>query len=105
MEFYDAEIPMMFYWMRTKGERFRCSKSLGVNKDFVTQRATDNSFYWLTTDDIQQRYLNSDTTWRNSVPLATLRAKIRLDIGVISVGTVGLKNFTVWLAKMAPAKA
>jgi pimeloyl-ACP methyl ester carboxylesterase len=104
-EFYGAEVPMMFDWMRNKKREFPLQQigvgviAGSVNKDFVTQRATDNSFYWLTTDGIKPRYVNSETDWHNSVPSATLRAKIILDQGAISVETVGLSNATVWLGR------
>jgi pimeloyl-ACP methyl ester carboxylesterase len=99
-EFYGAEVPSMFDWMRNKKREFPLQQiGVGVGKDFVTQRTTDNSFYWLTTDGVKPRYVNNETAWHNSVPSATLRAKIILDQGAISVETVGLNNVTVWLGR------
>jgi pimeloyl-ACP methyl ester carboxylesterase len=100
VEWYGGEVPMMFDWMRNKKRAFPLQQiGVGVGKDLVTQRATDNSFYWLTTDGIKPRYVNSETAWHNSVPSATLRARIILDTGVISVETVGLSNATLWLGR------
>ena len=100
VEFYSAEIPSMFDWMRNKKREFPLQQlGVGVGKDLVTQRATDNSFYWLTTSGILPRYINSENPWHNSIPSATLRAKIILDQGAISVETVGLSNVTVWLGR------
>jgi pimeloyl-ACP methyl ester carboxylesterase len=105
VEWYGGEVPMMFDWMRNKKREFPLQQigvgvaGAGMNKDLVTQRATDNSFYWLTTEGIKPRYINSETAWRNNVPSATLRARIILDDGAISVETVGLSNVTLWLGR------
>ncbi len=100
VEFYTGEIPFMFDWMRNKKREFPLQQvGVGVGKDLVTLRTTDNRFYWLTTDGLKPHYINRETAWRNGVPLATLRAKIILDEGAISVETVGLSNVAVWLGR------
>jgi pimeloyl-ACP methyl ester carboxylesterase len=100
VEWYGGEVPMMFDWMRNKKREFPLQQiGVGLNKDLVTQRATDNSFYWLTTEGIKPRHINSETAWHYGIPSATLRARIILDEGVISVETVGLSQVTVWLGR------
>ncbi len=100
VEFFGGEIPLMFDWMRNKKREFPLQQmGVGVGKDFVTQRATDDSFYWVTVGGIQPRYINSETNWHNKTPTAMLRAKIILNDGVISVETAGLGQATVWLGR------
>ena len=64
VEFYGAEVPMMFDWMRNKKREFPLQQiGVGVRGKRISSLngATDNSFYWLTTDGIQPRYINSET--------------------------------------------
>jgi hypothetical protein len=103
MEFYAAEMPMMFDWMRNKRREFPLQQLGGSTTDlaggkyFVTHRPTDNSFYWLTTDDIQDRYINSAANWNGRLAPANLAAKIDLENNTIFLDSTGVKQITVWL--------
>ncbi len=78
VEWYGGEVPTIFDWMRGKKREFPLEQLGGSGSDgrcFVTQRATDDSFYWLTTDDVQQRHLSlanpparlgRGSTWRTT---------------------------------------
>ncbi len=94
VEWFGGEVPTMFDWMRGKKREFPLEQLGGSGSDgsyFVTQRTTDNSFYWLTTDDVQQRFL----TLAN--PPARVEARIDLADNTILLDTTGLNQVTVWL--------
>ena len=94
VEWYGAEVPTMFDWMRGKKREFPLEQLGGSGADgpyFVTHRATDDSFYWLTADDVQQRCL----TLSNKP--ATLEARIDLETNTVLLDTSGVDQVTVWL--------
>ena len=94
VEWYGGEVPTIFDWMRGKKREFPLEQLGGSGSDgrcFVTQRATDDSFYWLTTDDVQQRHLSLAN------PPARLGARIDLANNTVLVETTGLGQVTVWL--------
>ena len=102
MEWYGGEVASMFDWMRGKKREFPMEGVGGYNdsawrKDFITQRATDNSFYWLTTGGIDARCINSNTNWDASVKRAMLESRIDLENNTIMLDTTGLTQITVWL--------
>ena len=102
VEWFGGEVPTMFDWMRGKKREFPLEQlggSMNGDSSFATQRATDNSFYWLTTDDIEARCINSETNWKNAIPPATLKARINLEENTIYVDTSpsGVNQITLWL--------
>jgi pimeloyl-ACP methyl ester carboxylesterase len=103
VEWFGGEVASMFDWMRGRRRAFPM-EGLGAyndnaiaRKDFVTHRPTDNSFYWLTTDGIQDRCINSETDWKLSRLPARLEAKIDLENNTIWVDTSGVTQITLWL--------
>ena len=107
VEFYGAEVPMMFDWMRAKKREFPLQQLGGSTptteggKYFVTHRATDDSFYWLTTDGVMDRCINSDAGWNSGIAPARLEAKIDLENNTILLDSTGLTQLTVWLGANA----
>jgi len=97
VEWYGAEVPTMFDWMRGKRREFPLQE-VGLGRPFATHRATDNSFYWLTTDGVENRYINSFAGWKNIEP-ATLVGRIDLVTNTVSLTTTGLNQVTVWLGR------
>ncbi len=101
VEWFGGEVPTMIDWMRGKKREFPLEQlggSMNGDSSFATQRATDDCFYWLTTDDIDARCINSETNWKNAIPSATLKARINLEENTIYVDTSsGVKQITVWL--------
>ena len=102
VEFYGAEMPMMFDWMRNKKREFPMEGVGGYSdpeksKNFTTHRTTDNSFYWLTTNNIQQRCINTAANWKQALNPATLWARIDLEENTVLLDTSGVSQVTVWL--------
>jgi hypothetical protein len=100
-EWFEAEIPYMFDWMSRKKREVafpELGRSAGPGgEEFQTMRSTDNRFYWLSTDSINEKYLN-ETTWSNRVVPATMQARIAEGNQII-IQTRGLKQLTVWLGR------
>ena len=99
-EWYGAEVPTMFDWMRGQRRQFPM-KDLGTGRPFATLRAGDNSFYWATTNGVQDRHINSGAAWNPAVTSATLHGKIDLENNTIALATDGLSQVTVWLGRNA----
>ena len=98
VEWYGGEVPTMFDWMRGKKREFPLQE-LGVGKPFRTHRATDNSFYWLTTDGVEDRHINTFAGWKYYIEPATLVGRIDLTTNTVSVTTTGLNQVTLWLGR------
>jgi dienelactone hydrolase len=104
LEWYEAELPYAFDWMSRK-KRAPADTELGkhggggpLGEEFQTMRATDNRFYWLSTDEIYPRHLNDGRRWDQRVTGATLQASVGRN-NQINVNVRGLKQVTVWLGR------
>jgi pimeloyl-ACP methyl ester carboxylesterase len=117
LEWYSAELPRMFDWMSGK-KRHHPRRELGrrhtgggVGEEFRTMRECDNRFYWLSTDAIDPRFLNSASRWVRQAPAATMQAylgvineavkggqKTANVVTQVSIQTKGLHQVTLWLA-------
>jgi hypothetical protein len=103
MEFYRAELPMIFDWMNRK-KRATGFPELGRNpnagsasEEFQTMRPGDNRFYWVTVEQINEKYVNTEIGMKIGTP-ASLSAQIR-DGNHIVVNTRGIKHARVWLGR------
>jgi predicted esterase len=107
VEWFGGDIPLMFDWMRNKKRVFPLhqlgTESNGgpVGTEFQTMRAGDNHFYWLSTDAINERCLNSVVGWKNTVTPATLTARINPTTNEVNIRASGLKQLTVWFGRDA----
>jgi hypothetical protein len=107
IEWYEEELPYIFDWMDHKvGQKKRAPgfPDLGrsgnggpLGQEFRTMRATDNHFYWLSTDSIGERHLLTDT-WDPHVIAASLQGKI-MEGNQINLNLRGLNKVTVWLGR------
>ncbi|MCC6417931.1 MAG: hypothetical protein IT429_06730 [Gemmataceae bacterium] len=95
-EWFTAEPEMMIDWMNGK-RRANPIKELAWGDEFRTMRATDNRFYWLSTDAIQPRCLNAVETWNPNLRPAALEARMAGTANQVNVKTHGLNQVTVWL--------
>lgn len=99
-EWFEAELPYMFNWMSYKKREAafpELGRSAGLSgEEFQTMRSTDNRFYWLSTDSINEKYLNEGPTYSNRVIPAGMQARIA-EGNQILIQTRGLKQLTVWL--------
>jgi hypothetical protein len=97
IEWFGAEIPVMFDWMSRK-KRASCKETLNLNvntrHNWMTMRRTDNRFYWLGADEIREGNLGQPGHGP-AVPAA-----IQGDIAgnnVIHITTRGVTKVSVWL--------
>jgi len=102
IEWYTAEIPVMFDWMSRK-KRVNGAATLnlqnGVRHPWQTMRSTDNRFYWLGVDKIADRFLIENLKTATS---QVLPAQIQGDIGgnnQINITTRGVTKLSVWLSQ------
>jgi predicted esterase len=108
VEWFAGEVPNMFDWMRGKRRAFPLHK-LGSDggggsfgNEFCTMRASDNYFYWLSSDDIRSTRDISNWRARYGRQPATLTASIDTDnkLGnVINLKTSGIGQVTIWLGR------
>jgi predicted esterase len=108
VEWFPEELPFVFDWMDHKiGQKKRATglPELGrmgnggaQGEEFQTMRQTDNRFYWLSSDSISDRHINSAESWNPNVLAATFQAKI-LEGNVINLNVHGVKKVTVWLGR------
>jgi hypothetical protein len=73
-----------------------------MGTEFYSSRPTDNSFYWLTTNNVlEQRWSLSAPKWRPRVEAARMTATVDTAKNEIRVSTAGVGQFTVWIGRNA----
>lgn len=118
-EWFEGELPQMMEWMNRKKRahplrelgRYHTASLLG-GEEFKTMRHTDNRFYWLSTDAINESCINNQQEWKHRCTPAMLQANIftgnRLETKAggdktaniwnqVNVRTSGVKQVSVWL--------
>jgi pimeloyl-ACP methyl ester carboxylesterase len=101
-EWFSAEVPQILEWMDAKKRLFpdsECGKpgDSFTTLPFVTMRRADNSFYWLSADEMNSRQLNEDlAAWNPKVTGVRLQAAIGKN--QISVTTESVTRLSVWLS-------
>jgi hypothetical protein len=112
-EWYASELPNMMDWMNRKKRHHplkqmgRAHTGGGSGEEFKTMRAGDNRYYWLSTDEILDDHINSQTSWSVKTKPATLQADIKqvneaskTGQGIwshINIRTFGVKQVSLWL--------
>jgi hypothetical protein len=105
-DWFGGELPNIFDWMRTKRRAFplrQLGSGVGgpMGSEFYTSRPSDNSFYWLTTNNVQEQCWNlSLPRWRK-VEAARMTAIVDATRNEIHVSTFGIGQFTVWIGRNA----
>ncbi|HXG09914.1 MAG TPA: hypothetical protein VNK04_09010 [Gemmataceae bacterium] len=97
-EFFAAELPLVFEWMKHKKRAMPVAELGGYGREFQTMRSTDNMFYWVSTDSINPGNLN-DGRWDSRVLAATLWGYVNRENNAIHLRTVGLRQLSVWLGR------
>src|SRR5439155_2066706 len=107
-DFFPAEVPMIFDWMDRK-KRATGFPELGRNplqgtsgEEFQTMRTTDNRFYWVTVESLNEKYQNPLLD-KDSPVSAVVQATIR-DGHQIVVNTRGVKAARLWLGRVWDAQ-
>jgi pimeloyl-ACP methyl ester carboxylesterase len=101
-EWFDAEVPSMFDWMGRKKraaafpELGRSGAGAGFGEEFRSMRSTDDHFYWLSGEGLNDRLINSAKKWSSNLGSALLQARSS-EGNHITVSAHGFKHVTVWL--------
>jgi pimeloyl-ACP methyl ester carboxylesterase len=110
-EWFAAEVPYIFDWMRPKKRLFPL-RQLGTDgnrtelgDEFYTCRQSDNRFYWLTTDSINDRHCMVPGRWEPNVTSAQMTARIDPETNHIYVRTSGLNQLSIWLSRTAKGES
>ena len=105
MEWFGGEQSNIMDWMRNKKRAFPLHQ-LGTagnggafGTEFSTMRQSDNRFYWLSTNSVLARCLNSPVKWNNQVPCAMLTAKIDTTSNDIFVRASGVKQLSIAIGR------
>src|SRR5262249_37563180 len=105
VEWFGAEVPTIFDWMRPKRRAFprqqRGSDGNGgpFGNELGTLRPEGNHFYWLGADDVRPGRVNNASSWRRDVPPATLTGRIDPQANDIFLTASGVGQVTVWLGR------
>jgi pimeloyl-ACP methyl ester carboxylesterase len=104
MEPLAGEALFAFDWM-DKQKRAAGFPELGRNpnsgvnsEEFQAMRAGDNHFYWISLEQIQDRYLNNEIGLRKGAP-AALQASVR-DNNSVYVNCRGIKTMRLWFGRI-----
>jgi pimeloyl-ACP methyl ester carboxylesterase len=108
-EWFEGEVPYLFDWMNHRsGQHKRATgfPELGVNgqggplgQEFQTMRATDNRFYWISTNSIAERNLNPPgSRWKPAALPATIQGRVAEGNQII-VYVRGLNEVTIRLGR------
>lgn len=93
-EWFDAEVANAIDWMSRK----KRMQAFPETTEFQAMRPSDNRFYWLTVDGIENRHIQDARTFNHSAEPARVSAKI-VDGKEIRVTANGFKSVTVWLGR------
>jgi predicted esterase len=117
-EWFSAEVPLTMFWMSGKKrhapmkEMGRANLGAGLGEDFHTSRATENRFYWLSSEGIEDRSLGDITIPLNKVPTRYAPATFQASLSVgnklakdgkediwnqFTIRVSGMKQVTLWI--------
>jgi len=102
LEWFSAEVPLIFDWMGRK-KRANGASTLRLGPEskaplaWRTGRETDNRFYWLGAEQFDPNHLIENLRPGQSLIPATLTGDIRGNS--ITVTTTGVRRVSVWLSR------
>ena len=100
IEWFDAELPVMFDWMGRK-KRVSGTATLALGNmprpAFTTIRQTDNRFYWLGIDKVSNGRLIENLRPGQQISPATIQGDIKGNF--ITINTLGVSRLSVWLTR------
>jgi pimeloyl-ACP methyl ester carboxylesterase len=109
MEQFVGETPTIFDWMNRKKratgfpELGRNANSPSAGEEFQSMREGDNHFYWVSIEQILDKYVNHDIGMKVGSP-AGLEARIR-DGNSVYVNARGIKNLRLWFGRIWDAQS
>ncbi len=98
-EWFGGEVPNAFDWMSRK-VRANPVQELGKpgGRPFATTRTTDDRFYWLSTDEIDDRCVNQPPpSWNTKILPATVQATVK-EKNLLQIKVAGVRKLTVWFS-------
>lgn len=105
IDFFSAELPSMFDWMRNQRRNFPL-RQLGSDgggtmfgNEYCTLRPDDNRFYWVTVDSLSSKHIIEPDRWTNLTQPAALTASIDPATNSISFKSQGVRQATIWLGR------
>jgi pimeloyl-ACP methyl ester carboxylesterase len=104
MEPFTAEQPFIFDWLNRKKraagfpELGRSPNAGPSSEEFQTMRPTDNHFYWVSVEQINEKYVNNEFGFKRGSP-AALQALVR-DNNHVYVNTRGIKTLRLWFGRL-----
>ncbi len=104
-EFFSAELPMMFDWMRHQKRAFPL-RQLGTDgngspfgNEFCTLRGEENRFYWLEPTHVSPRNVVYPDRWLPQTSPAMLTARVEPVANEITIKCQGIVALTVWIGR------
>jgi hypothetical protein len=104
-EFFAAELPHMFDWMRHQ-KRASPLRQLGTDgngtpfgNEYCTMRAEENRFYWLEATHVSPRCVVTPDRWDNLATPAMLTARYEPVANEITIKGSGVSELTVWFGR------
>lgn len=106
-EFFAAELPHMFDWMRHQKRAFPL-RQLGTDgngtpfgNEFCTMRGEGNRFYWLEPTHVSPRCVVTPDRWDNFATPAMLTARFEPVANEFTIKGSGVSDLTVWFGRNA----
>lgn len=96
LEYFQEELPYIFDWMGRK-TRSAAFPDLG-REEFRTTRTASNHFYWVTSEEIDPRYLFDISGKKRAGQPAVVQARFS-EGNVITVNQLGFNQLSIWLGK------
>jgi predicted esterase len=98
-EWFGAELPYIFDWMGRK-RRANGFPNLGrsggaFGDEFQSLRPTDNHFYWVELEGLDDRHANDGRNWKSNVSPASVQARIS-EGNQINLHATGFKRAVLW---------
>ncbi|MSR29906.1 MAG: hypothetical protein EXR99_00230 [Gemmataceae bacterium] len=107
LEWFKAETPAIFDWMRFKTRNFPMSQ-LGTDgggtvlgNEFQSTRYCDTKYYWIGSNSIQENRINYPTNWKANLSPASFFCKTDRGNNTINVRVHGVKDFFLLLGRNA----
>jgi hypothetical protein len=106
-DWFGGETANIFDWMRAKRRALPLHQlgtdGLGTDggNEYFTVRPTDNSFYWLTTDNIDPSFIMPSFKLFRNFKAARMTATVDRARNEIRLSTMGLHHVTVWIGRNA----
>lgn len=95
-EWFAGELPTIFDWMG----RQKRKAGLPELSQFVSNRATDDRFYWLSGENIKEESINElGKNWKQLRAPATLQGRVAADNTISLINIRHWQKVTIWISR------